>query len=230
MAYPASDVYAMCRSLLNDQNGTIFTDAVLQPFLNIALRDLGGLMARANIPVTNVTSAAIDVDAGVDNIGDTGPALPSNLTEIQGIYQRQADTDEDYFLITRYEFLPHIDVATERTTYIPAWAWIGQVIRFIPANSDLQVKIDYIANAVPEITDESDQITLIDTLNYLGYRTGALAAMFIGENSTRAAVLDREAEKEWDLLEGVSTKGRQSISTRRRPFRSKNWGGSSLGW
>lgn len=231
MSFPASDVYDMVRSLMNDQLAAVYTNTLLQPYLNIALRDLSSLLERANVPVSNATSVTYDIAAGVDNIGGNDPsdlALPEDLEEIQGLYQRQNE-NENFFLITRLEFLTALE-EQPRTSYIPAWAWMGQVIRFIPANSDLQLKINYVANAVPTIDADATQIGIIGSLNYLGYRTGALASMYVGENETRALSLQKQADDEWDDIMGIATKGRQSISTRRRPFRSKSWGGNSLGW
>lgn len=230
MSFPASDVYDMVRSVLNDQVGAVYTNTLLQPYLNIALRDLGGLLERANVPITNATSETYTIAAGGNNIGGNDPSdpvLPDNLVEVQGLYQRQ-NSNQNFFLITRVEFL----TAWEQdpvTTWIPVWAWIGQVVRFLPANGDLELKLNYITNAVPIIDADGTQIGIINSQNYLGYRTGALAARYIGENGTRADSLDMQALQEWDKMEGISTKGRQSISTRRRPFRMRNWGGTALG-
>ena len=44
--------------------------------------------------------------------------------------------------------------------------------------------------------------------------------MFIGENETRAMVLDAQAERAMDRLLGINNKGRQQIMTRHRPFRA----------
>lgn len=228
MAFPASDVYTMARALLNDQSAQIFTDDVLQPYLNIAGRDLSSLLARANVPVTNSDSAVITLVAEDDELAPGDVDFPEDLIEIQAIYQRQ-NSNEGWSLITRVEFITPWEIE-QLTSYIPVWAYMEQEIRFIPANVELQIKIDYIKNKIPEITAPEDEIDVIDALNYLGYRTSALASMYVGENETRALSLNVQATEEWNQLEGISTKGRQSISTRRRPFRTRNWGGTRFGY
>lgn len=226
--YTAAQVYEMAAALLNDQAGTIYTQEVQQPYLNIALRDLATLLQRANIPISNYATAAIEVIAGATEIDAND--MPEGLVEIQGLYQREAGSSDDYFQVTRTEFLPEWDESTERTAFIPAWSWMGEVVRFIPANQALELKLNYIKNTLPTIGSPDDPISMINSLNFLGFRTAALCAMYIGENPTRAASLDMQASVEWDKIEGISTKGRQSIATRRRPFRYKTYGGNVAGW
>ncbi len=224
----ASEVYDMSRALLNDQVGSVYTDQILQPYLNIAIRDIGSLMNRSNIPVTNSTSAVIPFVEGRTQLAPGDADFPARLIEIQGVYQRQND-NQDFFLITRVEFLTPLQDNVE-STYIPAWSYQENILNFIPASGDLQLRIDYVKNVVAPITTPSEDIDIINSLNYLGYRTSALASMYVGENETRAQTLNMQADMEWNQLEGVNTKGKQSIYTRRRPLRSRNWGGSALGW
>ena len=51
-------------------------------------------------------------------------------------------------------------------------------------------------------------------------RRQLLCSMFIGENETRAQVLNEQAEQAKERMEGISNKGRQHIMTRHRPFRA----------
>jgi hypothetical protein len=44
--------------------------------------------------------------------------------------------------------------------------------------------------------------------------------MFIGENETRAGILETQAEKAMERLTGINNKGKQQIMTRHRPFRA----------
>lgn len=220
MAYPASDVLNMSASLLNDTAKTVFTDAAQLPYLNMALRDLGQKLELNNVPVTNATSAVIPVAANGDNIGgdDMGdPNLPTGLVEIQKLWQRPTGTSIPFIPVQKYEFLPHYWDDIEQS-FIPAWAWMEQVIKFIPSNTATDVKIDYIKTAIIEIEEADDDIIIINSLNYLGFRTAALCARFIGENPTRADSLDGQARISFDEMLGISTKGRQAIVTRRRPF------------
>lgn len=221
MSYLASKVCDMAASLLNDSAKTVYTNAEQLPFLNIAFRKLGEKLELNNFQVTNETSAIIPVEAGEDNIGGDAvddPDLPTGLIEIQELWQRPTGTDQPFIPITRYEFLPHYWDGVE-TNIIPCWAWLGQVIRFVPSNTDTDVKIDFIHSAIYEITDvDEDEIAIINSLNYLGFATASLCAMFIGENESRATVLAGQAEDAFDNMLGRDAKGKQAIFIRRRPF------------
>jgi hypothetical protein len=222
MSYPASDVCDMAASLLNDSAKTVYTNAEQLPYLNIAFRTLGEKLELNNFQVTNETSAIIPVDAGGDNIGgdDIGdPALPTGLIEIQQLWQRPTGTSQPFIPINRYEFLPHYWDGME-TNIIPCWAWMGQIIKFIPSNTDIDIKLDFIHSVIYTITDVDDEINVINSLNYLGFSTAALCAMFIGENEERAKILAGQAEDAFNNMLGRDTKGKQGIFIRRRPFMS----------
>ena len=70
---------------LNDVSQSIYTDAIQLPFLNIALAELQEIYEANNIPVTDQTSAVINVPldaAGVVSIGYTGTAgriMPTDM-------------------------------------------------------------------------------------------------------------------------------------------------------
>lgn len=223
MSYPASDVCDMTASLLNDSAKTVYTNAEQLPYLNIAFRTLGEKLELNNFQVTNETSAVIPVDAGGDNIGGDAigdPSLPTGLIEIQELWQRPTGTSQPFIPIQRYEFLPHFWDSIE-TNIIPCWAWLGQVIKFIPSNTDTDVKIDFIHSVIYTITDpDTDEINVINSLNYLGFATAALCAMFIGENPERAKVLEGQALDAFDSMLGRDAKGKQSVYIRRRPFQA----------
>jgi hypothetical protein len=216
----AEEVMDMSRACLNDVNGTVFTNTALIPYLNMAIRALAQKLELNKIPVSNAMSAVIAVEANGDNIGgeDMGdPELPDGLVEIQQLWQRTTGTQDQFIPIAKFEFLPHYYDGIE-TTYIPCWAWIDQVIRFIPSNTPMDVKIDYIRNILPNVEDEDDDIKVFNSTNYLGFKTASFAARFIGENPGRAASLDGEAEVAFSEVLGIAAGGAQSITTRRRPY------------
>jgi len=223
MSITSGQVMDMSASLLNDTARTVYTYTAQVPYLNMAYRELGELLELNNVPVTNSTSAVIPIIANGDNIGgdDTPdaahPALPTGLVEIQQLWQRPTGTSVPFIPITRYDFLPHFWNGVENTVIV-AWSWEEQIINFVPSVTPTDVKMDYIKTAITTITDEEDDILIINAFNYLGFKTAALCARYIGENPTRADTLDGEAGLSFDRLLGTSTKGRQAITTRRRPF------------
>ncbi len=217
----ASSVMDMARSLLNDQLGAVFTDAVQIPYLNMALRDLGQKLQLNDIPVTlDTSSPIIVVGIGIDNIGGPGgPALPSGFINAKQVWQRQTGTDNPFLTVPQYQFLPHW-AAEDQTSYLLGWAYLRQYIHLIPSTSPIDVKIDYTASVIPVIADDTDEIDITNSQQYLGFKTAAYCAMFIGENPSRAQVLEGQAENAFNEMLGIETKGQQSIVTRRRPFRA----------
>ena len=136
MAYPAIDVINMSASLLNDTAKTVFTDVAQLPYLNMAFRELGELLELNNVAVTNETSSVISVDADGNNIGGddpSDPALPTGLIEIRQLWQRPTGTSTPFLPIQRFEYLPNY-WTDQSISIIPAWAWMGQTIRLVPAN------------------------------------------------------------------------------------------------
>jgi hypothetical protein len=101
---------------------------------------------------------------------------------------------------------------------------VDNSIKLIPADSDLDLKLDYIKSIFSAITIATVKTELgakfTNVMSYLGFKTAALCSMFIGENETRAAALDNEAADAINRSLGIVTKGRQAIASRRRPFRA----------
>lgn len=207
------------RALLNDNNAQVYTNTAQLPYLNIAMRDLKTELELANVQVTNVTSAAITIPAGIDTIDKTTtPALPDDLVEIQQAWE-SLEGQQEYIPMTRREFLPrYLEGVT--VGYLVYWSWIGEQFKVLPASINIDVKLDYIKDLLGPITTVTQPINVINCQPVLGYRTGALCARFIGENPSRADELDTMARNALDQLLAMDAKGAQQWATRRKPFRS----------
>jgi hypothetical protein len=231
MPTPAQ-VIAMVASLQNDTAQTQYTDDACLPYLNIALDELQEIYEENNIPVTNEVSAIITVPLGINTIGfSTIPALPANLIEIQELWESQSGAN-NFTPMDKLEFLPQYIVGETYSNFM-FWSWINNEIRLPTGNQAIDLRLDYIKS----IFSTPIAINLVNTdlgirfkniKTYLGYETAALCSMYIGENETRALSLHSKAVEALDRTLNIPTKGRQSINTRRRPFRSayKNtrWG------
>lgn len=213
----AGEVFDRVAVLLNDVNKDLFTNAQQLPYLNIAIDDLVEEMEQNNVPTTNKKSGVIQIKAGVLGIGidSSTPNLPNDLVEIQKLMERQSGTNNDFIDMTRFEFLPEV---VAQTTFLMYWSWIEQVIRFVGATSDIDVKIEYISRIVIPVVNANSLINVINSKSYLAYRTAALCSEFVGENPTRALDLNEQAELAKIRFINLSTKGRQVMATRRRPF------------
>jgi len=218
-------------SLLNDTAKNIYTYAAQLPYLNIAVQELQEEFELSNIPITEETSAIIWVAAGVSaityNAAGTpqNPTLPSDMVEPAQLWERQHGIDP-FIPMTKRDYIPHYleDIESEQFIY---FVWQDQQIRFLPAVQDNDIKIDYIKQLFNIITDQNTQINIINSRTFLEYRTAALCAEFIERNLTSAQGLNNYAIMGMDRAKGIGIKGKQTIVTRRRPFRA---GYKKRGW
>lgn len=221
-AFTAGDIFDIAAALLNDFNKSTFTDVAMQPHLQLALQELMEHYELNNIPITNDTSEVIEVDAGVEEIGFVGdtadPNLPEDLVEIQQLWYSQRDQNV-WFPMTKRNFLPHY-LETVNIDPLTYWAWYKQRVKFMPAITNSDVKMDYIRNLFPDIVDANSQLYIINGRTFLEYRTAALSAQFIGENKERADELNVFAVHGMNRAVGIPVKGQQMIPIRRRPFRA----------
>ena len=211
-------------SLLNDTAREIFTYAAQLPYLQMAIDELQEAFELNNVPLTMKTSAEIEVDTGtveINPIEGTAPNYPANLVEIEQLWERLQGTDDSYLPMTKRNFLPHY----LENIIVPSlvfWSWNDQVIHFLGASTDRDVKLDYIAAKFPD-TDDLDETSTIGVINarsFLQYRTAGLCAEFIGENQSRAQSLNGFAQLAADRSLGISVKAKQAVVKRRRPFRA----------
>lgn len=209
-------------SLLNDTAKSIFPYTVQLPYLNMALQELQETFELNEVPVTDTVSSVILISAGTDHVGFsmTNPALPNDLIEPQVLWERTHGIDP-YTPMTKLDFLPRY-MEGQETNQLIWYVWQSQEIRFLPANLDIDIKMDYIRNLFFPFTqvDGSDQVGVINAASFLEFRTAGLLARFVAENPTRADNLDGQSVFAIDRALGIGSKGRQAITTRRRPFRA----------
>lgn len=207
--------------LMNDPSKTKYTNAKMIPLLNIALQELREVFELNNVPVTDTfTSDPINIPAGYDHIAfnnGLNPSLPTDLVEPKVVWERPEGIDP-FIQMTRLDFLPREWSGVETNQFI-WYTWQAQEIRFLPSNQDNDIKLDYIRQIFPPVTDANSQINVINAATFLEYRGGGLCAEFLGENPTRATSLNTDAILALDRVVGIGTKGRQAITIRRRPFR-----------
>lgn len=215
----ASDCMARAASLLNDTAQSLFTNVALLPYLQTAYDELAEELENNNVPMTNEKSSIFVITTTMFDIGGTtGPALPTDLIEIQGLFERLSGSAEDFQEMTRVEFLPPFVQVVQSLIY---WTWQVQIIQFLGASTTRDVRMNYIGNTLSPITAANSPINLINAKNFLSFRTAMLASEYIGENPERAQELGTDTTMALDRLINMSTKGRQAIITRRRPFLSR---------
>jgi len=214
-------------ALNNDPSKTIYPYIKQLPLLNSALQELQELFELNDVPVTATVSTEVTVLSGTTEIGFAPdvpvvntPYLPSDLVEPRVLWERQAGIDP-YIPMTKLDTLPRWQQGVEVQQLI-WYTWQTQKIKFLSANQDNDIKMDYIKFLFAQFTSTTgaDNISVINSRGFLEYRTGALVAEMLGENPTRAQSLNGNAVLALDRIVGIGSKGRQNIMIRRRPFRS----------
>lgn len=218
-----SEVITIVAALMNDAAQTQYTNAECLPFLNLALSELQEIFELNDIPITHETSATITIPTGVDRLGfDTTPALPSDLIEIIQLWESDNGQNR-WFPVDKKDFIPHYLQDNTAVSRFFVWEWKHGRIHVIPANTPIDLKIDYNAsmfNLPIKIKDINVNLPFTNIGTFLDYKTAALCAMFIAENETRAMALDSSSGAALSRALGIPIKGMQSIVTRRRPFRA----------
>lgn len=223
-AVSAGQIMDRVANLLNDPNKTDYTYTVVKPYLNMAIEELSESMEESNNSPSNQTSAPITIPLGMSAIypaEDTTPGVPhysDNLVEVQEVGERASGSSDAFRKLERREFL-QVAPANQSLLY---WIWEDQKIKFNPSGAlgNREVQLKYVAQGLPYVLTENDIITMIHSRAYLSYKTAALCALFIGENESRAEVLDNLAERAIERTNAIGNKGRQQIMTRHRPFRA----------
>lgn len=215
----AGEVMDRAAALQNDPSKTVYTFTVQIPHLNVALDELQEAFEQNNVPITNRVSAVINIPANSTQVlrSPLGPpTYPIDLVEIQQMWERTENINP-FIPMTHLDFLPH-DLEGAQISQLLYWTWNNEIIEFLPANADNDIKLDYVASLFVPVTSSSTAINVTNCMSFLAFRTAGLCSEFIGENKTRADALNAMAVLAMDRSLGISSKGRQDITTRRRPF------------
>lgn len=224
----AGTVMNSAASLMNDTARTVYTYAAQVPYLNIALHELREEFELNSVSTVQETSAIISMPINsrfitYNAVGQ--PRLPDDMVEPQQLWERQAGIDP-FISMTKRDYLPHFLEGIETNQFI-YFTWNSQRIEVLPANQINDIKIDYVKQLFVPVVNEASIINVINAQTFLEYRTAGLLAEFIERNLTSANSMNAYAALALDRATGIKVKGKQSISTRRRPFRS---GYKKLGW
>jgi hypothetical protein len=212
---------------LNDVNKQVYTNAVQLPFVKIALAELQDIYESNNIPVTDTTSVIIPVDAAVpgfveipfdDTDTPDDPHLPNDLIEPKVVWESPRDLNQ-WTPMTRLDFLPQYQIGAQINQFV-YYQWATNEIKMLAANADNDIKLDYIRDLFRSVTQATDDLLVQNSLVFLGNRTASLVSADIEENDSRANRLYSDAMMGLDKALTIPTKGRQRITTRRRPFRA----------
>ncbi len=219
----AGTILALVRSLMNDPNGVLWTDALLFPFLNSAYRGMQEALATAGVSVLQ-NYAAIDLPLTTLNgttsapnppriADDTDPQLPTDCIVPFTIEEMATGSDDVY--------VPMEKIAGPLPNFAPMqslriWKWEADQILLIGATQPITVKITY-ERVLPALSQESDPILIPHCANGLAFAVAALGARSRG---ARDLAIDMEqAANNWrDALINRYSRPEQYKTRRKKPY------------
>lgn len=183
MSVAMSVVLSTSRTLLNDDNATLWTDAVLIPKVVQAHRELQTKLRFAAAPVMRKMMAGVTVSAAATGFA----APPTDLVEPIRLWEK-APTDP----VTSYVPMTEVDPLPDNlaATTLIYWQWINEAVLFLGASVDRMVKMLY-WRAIPWTSSppaSTDTIGFINGELYLAPRVAALAAGSVGDEKVFAAM------------------------------------------
>lgn len=214
----AAEVMDRVAVLLNDPDKTDYTYTVQLPYLNIAIDELLEHLEESNSPAVNATtSPPILVPVGTNKV-----LPPQDMVEIQEVGERLAGTQDAFVFMPRREFIDSFPPSSALLYWALATNAGVYEVQFNPngATTAREIRIRYLKWGSSLAYTESSMIPIVNSRSYLSFKTAALCAQFVGENESRAGILNTEAEQALERMLGIENKGKQQIMTRHRPFRA----------
>ena len=220
----AGQITSLVRSLLNDAQGNLFTDAVLLPYANSAYRKVqralgnagaGGFLSDDALLVV-IAVDALDASLQVSITDATAPPnqLPTDLLLPLKIWERPNGSSDDFAEmvdLTRHGGLP----SRVQDVNLSIWEWRSDGIYFLGATQDTQIRLRYL-KAYPDLTDATSPVLIRNSQEAVAYATAALAGWSRG-----SPLSERWDDAAADALEDLviqSVRREQQSSRRRRPF------------
>lgn len=216
MSFTVDDVIDEAQVWLNDVGQATYTDARLIPIVKVAHREIRDRLLSLGMRTLMNQSDNV-VSAGTTSI-DMTSTTPTFLLPIKLEERLNGSTlDADYQPMKEVYMKPARDPDRE----FREWWFRNNIINFIAATVDRQVRIHYYGALSPAITNGASVVNALHLQNYLSFRTAAIAARTIHEDVERSADLNEQAQAEMELLLSTFVKNEQSINTRRRPRRRR---------
>lgn len=206
----ASVALAEAQAHLNDVGATLWTDAVLLPFLKAAHRIMQQKLSLNGLPVLREASALITVTAGSVDLGTN---QPTDLVEPKKMEERPSGSSDLFSAMDELTWELNI-TAVENLRY---WTWREEKIVFPAATTNRQVRLYYIKGLTLP-TSGAVEIGFINGENFLGPATAALAARSVGATSDYEELMELALGCLTDVIRR-NVRALQSIPTKRRPYR-----------
>ena len=227
----AGQITALVRSLLNDAQGNLFTDAVLLPYLNSAYRKVqrslgntgggGFIQDDALLVVTAVNVQDASLQVCISDATAAPNQLPTDLLVPLKLWERANGSTDDFAEmvdLTRHGGLP----SRAQDTTLSVWEWRADGLWFVGATQDTQIRLRYL-KAYPDLADASSPVLVRNAQEALAYATAGLAGWARG--SPLAEKWDDAASDAIEDLVSAAVRREQQCARRRRPYSGRSgWG------
>jgi hypothetical protein len=224
----AGQITALVRSLLNDSQGNLFTDALLLPYVNSAYRKMQRAIANAGaggfiqddvlLVVTAVTQTDTSLQVSITDATAPPNQLPTDLLFPLKIWERPNGSTQDFLEmvdLSQHGGLP----SRAQDVTLSVWEWRADGIYFLGATQDTQIRLRYL-KAYPDLTDATSPVLVRNAQEAIAYATAALAAWSRG--SPLAERWDEAAADAIEDLVSGAVRREQQSARRRRPFSARS--------
>ncbi len=195
----AGQITSLVRSLLNDSQGNLFTDAVLLPYANSAYRK---------------TQRALGNAGGGGFIQDDVLLVVPAVTH----WERPNGSTQDFVEMVDLSQHGGLPSRAQGLT-LNVWEWRADGVYFLGATQDTQIRLRYL-KAYPDFTDATSPVLVRNAQEALAYATAALAGWARG--SPLAEKWDEAASDALEDLVAAAVRREQQSARRRRPFSARS--------
>lgn len=223
----AGQITALARSLLNDAQGNLFTDAVLLPYANSAYRKVQRALGNAGaggflsddvlLVVPAVTTPDASLQVSLTDATAPPNQLPTDLLAPLKLWERPNGSSDDFVEmvdLSRHGGLP----SRPQDLTLSVWEWRADGIYFLGATQDTQIRLRYL-KAYPDLTDATSPVLVRNAQEAIAYATAALAGWARG--SPLSEKWDEAASDALEDLVSAAVRREQQSAHRRRPFSSR---------
>ena len=224
----AGQITSLVRSLLNDAQGNLFTDAVMLPYLNSAYRkvqralgnagDGGFIQDDALLVVAAVSAADASMQVCVSDATAAPNQLPTDLLVPLKLWERANGSTDDFVEmvdLTRHGGLP----SRAQDTTLSVWEWRADGLWFVGATQETQIRLRYL-KAYPDLVDATSPVLVRNAQEALAYATAGLAGWARG--SPLAEKWDDAAVDAIEDLVVAAARREQQSMRRRRPYSARS--------
>ena len=206
----ADQVVQEAQGLLNDAGGVFYTFDSLLPYLNKAYRELQDYYNLHGLKTTVDVGTLMTIPAGTTVL--TTP--PADMLRPLALAERTPGSTDTFVEMDERSWEPD----QVKTNHLLVWVWREEVINFLGATADREIRIRYV-KSLADMSGAGSFVGIQNSKLVLASRTAALGARYIGENPTRADQLDQETGLALDRLIVTAIRQNQGLPARRQRTR-----------